>query len=39
LTAAAVVDHGQALSIYFRDPYGHRLEVTTYDVGARELLR
>lgn len=27
-----VVDHGQALSIYFTDPYGHRLEVTTYEV-------
>jgi catechol 2,3-dioxygenase-like lactoylglutathione lyase family enzyme len=28
----AVSDHGQALSVYFCDPYGHRLEVTTYDV-------
>ncbi len=26
-----VVDHGQAYSIYFNDPYGHRLEITTYD--------
>jgi catechol 2,3-dioxygenase-like lactoylglutathione lyase family enzyme len=33
VTAAAAVDHGAARSIYFSDPYGHRLEVTTYDVG------
>ncbi len=25
------VDHGKAFSIYFCDPYGHPLEVTTYD--------
>jgi hypothetical protein len=25
------VDHGLAFSIYFCDPYGNRLEVTTYD--------
>jgi catechol 2,3-dioxygenase-like lactoylglutathione lyase family enzyme len=24
-------DHGAAFSVYFRDPWGHRLEVTTYD--------
>lgn len=24
-------DHQAAISIYFCDPYGHRLEVTTYD--------
>ncbi len=24
-------DHGQAFSIYFNDPFGHRLEITTYD--------
>jgi catechol 2,3-dioxygenase-like lactoylglutathione lyase family enzyme len=29
----AVCDHGAARSVYFRDPYGHRLEVTTYDVN------
>ena len=29
----AVRDHGAALSVYFCDPYGHRLEVTTYDVA------
>jgi glyoxylase I family protein len=32
--ADAVVDHQQAYSIYFADPYGHRLEVTTYDYEA-----
>jgi catechol 2,3-dioxygenase-like lactoylglutathione lyase family enzyme len=32
--ADAAVDHQQAYSIYFCDPYGHRLEVTTYDYGA-----
>jgi catechol 2,3-dioxygenase-like lactoylglutathione lyase family enzyme len=26
-----VMDHGTAFSAYFADPYGHRLEVTTYD--------
>jgi catechol 2,3-dioxygenase-like lactoylglutathione lyase family enzyme len=30
--AARVVDHGGAWSVYFSDPYGHRLEVTTYEV-------
>ena len=24
-------DHGQAFSVYFCDPWGHRLELTTYD--------
>lgn len=24
-------DHGMAFSVYFCDPWGHRLEVTTYD--------
>ena len=32
--ADAVRDHQQAYSIYFADPYGHRLEVTTYDHEA-----
>jgi catechol 2,3-dioxygenase-like lactoylglutathione lyase family enzyme len=32
--AEAAVDHQQAFSIYFCDPYGHRLEVTTYDYEA-----
>lgn len=26
-------DHGAAISVYFSDPYGHRLEITTYDPG------
>jgi hypothetical protein len=26
-----VVDHQQAYSIYFDDPWAHLLEVTTYD--------
>lgn len=28
---AAVVDHDLSFSVYFSDPYGHDLEVTTYD--------
>ncbi len=31
LTPAAAVDHDKAYSIYFSDPYGHQLEITTYD--------
>ena len=31
VTADAVVDHDVAYSIYFCDPYGHHLEVTTYE--------
>lgn len=31
LSTRSIKDHGQAFSVYFRDPYGHRLEVTTYD--------
>jgi catechol 2,3-dioxygenase-like lactoylglutathione lyase family enzyme len=31
LTAEQVVDHQKSWSIYFNDPYGHLLEVTTYD--------
>ena len=31
VTPDSVVDHQQAYSIYFDDPYGHMLEVTTYD--------
>jgi catechol 2,3-dioxygenase-like lactoylglutathione lyase family enzyme len=34
ITADSVVDHDKAYSIYFCDPYGHRLEVTTYDYEA-----
>ena len=29
--AARVVDHAGAWSVYFTDPFGHHLEVTTYD--------
>ena len=28
----AVQDHTKTISVYFRDPYGHDLEVTTWDV-------
>ncbi|HUR19912.1 MAG TPA: VOC family protein [Vicinamibacterales bacterium] len=31
VTAAAVADHAGAWSIYFCDPFGHRLELTTYE--------
>ena len=30
----SVVDHEKAYSVYFSDPYGHHLEVTTYDHEA-----
>jgi catechol 2,3-dioxygenase-like lactoylglutathione lyase family enzyme len=33
VTAAMVKDHGAARSIYFNDPFGHRLELTTYEMG------
>ena len=29
--APRVVDHGEAFSVYFLDPYGNHLEVTTYE--------
>ena len=32
VTRKLVQDHGRAVSIYFNDPYGHRIELTTYDV-------
>ena len=34
VTRQAVVDHDLAYSIYFCDPYGHPLEVTTYDYDS-----
>jgi catechol 2,3-dioxygenase-like lactoylglutathione lyase family enzyme len=34
ISAQSVVDHEKAFSIYFSDPYGHRLEITTYDYEA-----
>lgn len=38
LTAADVVDHGASLSAYFEDPWGHLLELTTYEPDrVREL--
>jgi catechol 2,3-dioxygenase-like lactoylglutathione lyase family enzyme len=37
VTRASVVDHQKAYSIYFSDPYGHLLEVTTYDYAATTL--
>jgi len=37
--AARLVDHTEAWSVYFTDPFGHRLEVTTYEADAvREAL-
>lgn len=40
VTEADIVDHDVSVSLYFRDPYGTPLEVTTYDyeaVMAKEL--
>lgn len=34
LTTLEVIDHQASLSVYFRDPWGHALEVTTYDADA-----
>ena len=34
LSRADIVDHEQAYSVYFRDPWRHRLEVTTYEYPA-----
>lgn len=34
VTAGSVVDYGKAFSVYFSDPCGHRLEVTTYEYEA-----
>ncbi|MEE9269445.1 MAG: VOC family protein [Candidatus Krumholzibacteria bacterium] len=31
VTVNSVVDHTAAYSIYFRDPFGHQLELTTYE--------
>lgn len=30
----AIVDHDRSWSLYFVDPWGHRLELTTYDHGS-----
>jgi catechol 2,3-dioxygenase-like lactoylglutathione lyase family enzyme len=34
VTSDSAIDHEKAFSVYFCDPYGHRLEVTTYDHEA-----
>ena len=34
MSAEVVSDHRKAFSVYFSDPYGHRLEITTYDYDA-----
>jgi catechol 2,3-dioxygenase-like lactoylglutathione lyase family enzyme len=31
VTTDGVVDHQQSYSVYFNDPHGHQLEVTTYE--------
>jgi RimJ/RimL family protein N-acetyltransferase/catechol 2,3-dioxygenase-like lactoylglutathione lyase family enzyme len=31
ITSKDIRDHGKVFSIYFNDPFGHKLEVTTYD--------
>ena len=31
VTIDGIVDHQQAYSVYFNDPHGHQLEVTTYE--------
>jgi len=33
LTSEDVVDHGASHSLYFVDPDGNRLELTTYEIG------
>ncbi len=39
ITRETIADHQRAFSIYFCDPYGHQLEITTYeyDETARQL--
>lgn len=32
-----IADHDRAFSIYFCDPYGNRLEITTYEFDATKL--
>jgi catechol 2,3-dioxygenase len=36
VTKSMVADHQCAFSIYFCDPYGHQLEITTYDHAATQ---
>ena len=40
VTPRSVADHEKAYSLYFCDPYGHHLEITTYEYeAARAALR
>ena len=40
VVAESLRDHQRAFSLYFSDPYGHRLELTTYEYDAlRRALR
>ena len=40
LAPMKVQDHEKTISVYFRDPYGHDLEVTTWDhEEAKEAIR
>ena len=39
VTADLVADHSAAWSIYFNDPFGHRLELTTYEYEQVRVLR
>jgi len=34
LTKKEIKDHHKAISVYFSDPYGNHLEITTYDYDA-----
>ena len=34
VTSEMIADHGSAFSIYFCDPYGNQLEITTYEYEA-----
>lgn len=34
VTRASAVDHGEAFSIYFTDPWGNPYEITTYDADS-----
>lgn len=39
VTDTRIVDHGSAWSVYFSDPVGYRLEVTTYEVEPVRAVR
>ena len=38
LTREEIKDHHKAISVYFSDPYGNLLEITTYDYDAAKKL-